>query len=200
MALEGDPYALPIGLIPGAGEALQRTLVKKLVLTALNARTPKSAFSSFREGFPTGHMAKGLRDADLQVVLSAFTKKHPHLADCLCADLGIRLMNLDAQIAAWVLRNFTRRGIPVLSVHDSFIVDYTHVGLLKRVMAVAARAVMGTALAMEAKGRGLDEMTGSSDMLLDFQWWRQTARCSGYLGRLSRWEERTGRAVIPFRL
>ena len=200
VAIDGDPYALPAGLIPGASDALQRNLVKKLVLTALNARTTKAAFSSFREGFPTGHVAKTLRDADLQVVLSAFTKKHPHLADCLCADRGIGLMNLDAQIAAWVLRSFTRRGIPVLSVHDSFIVDYTHVGLLRRVMAAAARAVVGKVLAMEAKGLGLDEMTGSSDVLLDFQWWRQTARCRGYLRRLSRWEKRTGRVVIPFRL
>ena len=88
----------------------------------------------------------------------------------------------------------------MLSVHDSFVVDYTHVGLLKRVMAVAARAVVGKALPMEAKGLGLDEMTGGSDVLLDFQTWRQTARCPGYLGRLTRWEERTRRVVIPFRL
>lgn len=198
--VEGDPYALPAGLIPDAGEALQRTLVKKLVLTALNARTTKAAFSSFRDGFPKGHMAKALTNADLQVVLSACTKKHPHLADCLCADLGIGLMNLDAQIASRVLRYFTRRGIPVLSVHDSFIVDYTHVGLLKRVMAVAARAVVSKALPMEAKGQGLDEIGDDPDVLLDFQTWRQTERCRGYLGRLSRWEERTGREVLPSKL
>lgn len=95
---------------------------------------------------------------------------------------------------------FTRRGIPVLSVHDSFIVPYTHVGLLKRVMTAAARAVVGKALAMESKWLGLDEMNGSSDVLLDFQTWRQTERCRGYLGRLTRWEERTGRVVIPFKL
>jgi len=67
-------------------------------------------------------------------------------------------------------------------------------------MNAAAMAVVGRVLAMEAKARGLDEMTGSSDVLLDFQWWRQTARCSGYLGRLVNWEERTGRVVIPSKL
>lgn len=46
VVLGGDPYQLPGGLIPGAPDALQRTIIKKLVLTALNARTRKAAFAS----------------------------------------------------------------------------------------------------------------------------------------------------------
>lgn len=122
------------------------------------------------------------------------------MSDGDCADGIHPLLNRDAQIAAWVLRSFTRRGIPVLSVHDSFIVPYTHVGLLRRVMAVAARAVVGKALAMESKWLGLDEMGEDPVVLLDFQTWFQTERCRGYLGRLSRWEKRTGRVVIPSNL
>ena len=65
VTIEGDPYDLPAGLVPGALPELQRILIKKLVLTALNAKSEHAAFASFREGFPTGHMAKGLTNKDL---------------------------------------------------------------------------------------------------------------------------------------
>ncbi len=198
VAIEGDPYELPAGQVPGAPPELQRAIIKKLVLTALNAGSERAAFASFREGFPTGHVAKGLTNTELGVLLVAFTTRHPHLTDCLCADQGIRLMNLDGQIAALVQRFFTRRDIPVLSVHDSFIIDYTHVGDLKAAMGLAARLVVGKALAIDANGFGLDEMTGERVVVLDYQSWRETPRGKGYLDRISGWEKRKGREVVHY--
>jgi hypothetical protein len=139
LSVESDPYALPEGLVAGAPLLLQRTIVKRLVLTALNARSNSAAYASFREGFPNGHMAKGMTNKELDVLLAAFTDQHPHLAEFLCADQGIRLLNTDGKIAEFVHRWFTRRSIPVLSVHDSFIIDYTHVDEQKRAMGVASQ-------------------------------------------------------------
>ena len=198
IVVEGDPYDLPQGLVPGAPAALQRSIVKKLVLTALNARTRNAAFASFREGYPKGHLAKGMTNKELDCLLVAFTEQHPHLTESLCADQGIRLMNIDSQIAEIVLRWFTRRGIPVLSVHDSFIIPYTHVAQLKRVMGLAAKRVVGRALAVDSSGLGLDEIGGNNDVRLDFQCWRQTPRGDGYLARLKGWEEKKGREVVPY--
>jgi hypothetical protein len=99
VVIEGDPYALDRNLIAGAPEELQRSMVKHLVLTALNARDRKSAFQSFRDGFSAQHVAKAMTNVELNVVLDAFVAKHPHLADMVCADQGIRLMNIDARIA-----------------------------------------------------------------------------------------------------
>ena len=107
-------------------------------------------------------------------------------------------MNIDGQIAEIVLRWFIRKGIPVLSVHDSFIVPYTHVAELKRVMGLAAKRVVGRALSVDASGPGLDEIGGGNDVRLDFQSWRQTPRGDGYLARLRGWEERRGREVVPY--
>lgn len=196
--VEGDPYALPEGLVPGAPQALQRKVIKKLILTALNAKSRKAAFSSFRESFQKGHMAKGLTNTELEGLLVAFTKRHPHLSDCLCADQGIRLMNVDSKIAETVLRYFTRRRIPVLSVHDSFVVPYTHAALMKRVMEIASRRAVNIKLGVEANGPGLDELEGDRDVQLDFQSWRQTPRSEGYLLRLKGWEKRKKREVIPY--
>jgi hypothetical protein len=183
--IEGDPYELPGNTLPGFGPGLQRNIVKKLILTALNAKNRKSAFSSFRDGFPTGHPAKNLTNANLSGLLEAFVTKHPQLEASVCADQGIRLMNVDAQIAERVINSLTNLGCPVLCIHDSFIVPYSRVRALKGLMNVASRSVLGAELAVEASGPGLDE---TADWPLhqqqDFITWRQTPRCEGYLHRL----------------
>lgn len=200
--VEGDPYALREGLVAGAPPSLQRQIVKKLVLTALNARTKTAAFGSFREGFPTGHMAKGLTNSSLDDLLAAFTERHPHLSEFLFADHGIRLMNIDSKIAEFVHRWFTKRGVPVLSIHDSFIIDYTRVEELKRVMGLATRVAVGLTLAIDAGGQGLDTITlaGQQDVVLDFQAWRETSRSVGYLERMKKWEDRKDKEEVSFSL
>lgn len=200
VTIEGDPYALDAGLIAGTPEDLQRSMVKQLVLTALNAKDRKSAFQSFRDGYPAGHIGKEMTNKELDTVLDGFVAKHPHLAELVCADQGIRLMNVDARIAEMVHLFFTRRGIPVLSVHDSFIIDYTHVKELKGAMRAASNAVVGRALELSQLGLGLDEMQaqGDDETTNDFVWWRQAPRCSGYLKRLSSWEDKVGRVIVPY--
>ncbi len=93
--------------------------------------------------------------------------------------------------------HFTAQGIPVLSVHDCFIIDYTRVTELKRVMQEASAAVSGRAMAVSASGPGLDEMDPA--VRLDFETWTQTSRSLGYLGKIKAWEARVGREVTPFR-
>jgi hypothetical protein len=109
-------------------------------------------------------------------------------------------MNTDGKIAEFVHRWFTRRSIPVLSVHDSFIIDYTHAEELKRVMGVASQWVVGRRLAVEANGAGLDSYSREREgaVMLDFQSWRETPRGEGYRNRLQRWEERKARKVVPY--
>jgi hypothetical protein len=201
VAIEGDPYALAPGLLPGAPEVLQRIMVKQLVLTALNARDRKSAFQSFRDGYPAGHLGKQMTNEELSSLLDAFVSKHPHLEGLVCADQGIRLMNVDARIAERVHRHFTVRGVPVLSVHDSFIIDYTRVLELKAVMSAAAHAVVGRALEVSQSSVGLDEFIQTNEnpeVVSDFIWWCQAPRSPGYWQRLTSWEARRGRIIVPY--
>jgi len=189
VVLEGDPYALPRGTVPGVPEALQRKLVKRLVLTALNARDRRSAFASFRDDWPQEHVGKTLINNALEQLMEAFLERLPHLRDAVFADQGIRLMNIDSQIIERVHRHFTEQGVPVLSVHDSCIVDYTRVGELKRIMADASEAVVGRPLPVSANGVGLDEI--EPDKVEDLKAWRdeRVIRCDGYRERLGEWEK-----------
>ena len=63
----------------------------------------------------------------------------------------------DSDITAYIHNHFTEKGIPVLSVHDSYIVDCNHVGELRQVMAYASEAVVGRPLNSSVNIPGREE-------------------------------------------
>lgn len=162
VVLEGDPYVLEDGLVEGLDAIRQRKLVKLLVLMALNAKSQRSTCSAFRDASPVGSSAKSMKNAELIRVLDAVVEKHPLLAADLCADRGIGLMNTDSRMAAHVLRVFTRLEIPVLCVHDSFIIDYSMARRLKLAMQSAAIGALGRQVALTNNYLGLDEVQVAS--------------------------------------
>ena len=60
--------------------------------------------------------------------------KHPHLNDDLCTDKGIGLMYEDSCMAEEIITHFVMRDIPILCIHDSFMVQQRYEAELKRVM------------------------------------------------------------------
>ena len=124
-------------------------IVKLLVLTAINAKTQKAAFSAFRYDCETGTPEKKLTNKELELYLAKFIKLHPYLEDKLCTDQGVRLMFLDSQITAKIINNFVKRKKPILSVHDSYIVQTTDVDQLRNEMKKASLDVVGTDLSVE---------------------------------------------------
>ncbi|MDF3905198.1 hypothetical protein, partial [Paracoccus sp. AS002] len=197
--LPPDPYELPPGQFPDTDPREQRGLVKQLVLTALNAKDTHSACLAFREGLEVGHPGKHLKNTTLQKTIDAFSEHVPALAGSLCSDVGIRLMFTDSQIMERVIDRCTFMGLPVLTVHDSAIVPYTHSRVLEATMIGAAVEVVGREIPVEAKALGLDTMQDRPvHVRQDFQMWRETDRCQEYLDRLREWEDTTGREVVPF--
>jgi len=61
-------------------------------------------------------------------VIDTFKKAHKPIAHYFCCDneIGLKIMNLDAQIALDIVDHFAKQGIPILAVHDSFIVQHKH--------------------------------------------------------------------------
>jgi len=121
-----------------------------------------------------------------------FVEKHPHLEDALCTDQGINLMNLDAQIAEIVIRYFTKRNVPILSVHDSFIISQDRVQELKGVLAFASRRVAGRSLPVEVKTiqQNEEQTLNSSDRSLEAK-----SKTERYLRRLRAWEKNKKKQV-----
>lgn len=147
--LKGDRYELGKILIDGATKDQQREWVKLLVLTALNAKTKKAAFSAFRKKCDPKSRGKRLKNNELEKLLDGFANKHPHLAADLCSDRGIHLMFLDSQIAAYIINKFTTIDVPILCIHDSFIVDTLHAHELQEAMSEASQMIVGFDLEAE---------------------------------------------------
>ena len=81
--------------------------------------------------------------------MDTFLKQHPYLEDGICSDQGIRLMNVDSNITNFIIKEFVKRQKPILSVHDSYIVDTRDVELLRDSMKEASLQVVGVDLAAE---------------------------------------------------
>ena len=56
-------------------------------------------------------------------MLDSIKAKHPMIADQIATGAGTVLMNLDGRIVEFVIKRFLTFNTPVLSVHDSFIVQ-----------------------------------------------------------------------------
>ena len=50
-------------------------------------------------------------------------------------------MYIDAQIAEYIINHFTGQGIPVLAIHDSFLIDQIIEGDLRSVMETACNTI-----------------------------------------------------------
>jgi len=193
-----DPYDISSQKIEAYPPELLRKLIKRLALTAINAKEKSSAYRAFRDGFSTAHVGKTLSNKKLDQLMAAFLEVNPALEAFLFSDQGIRLMYLDSQITSHVHNHFTKQGTPVLSIHDSYVIDHMRVAELRDVMAEASKAVVGQALPTSIKLPDMPEYSHVSDeQVQEHIENRQGIRCVGYMDRLFTYQERTGRGISP---
>ena len=133
-----DPYKVSSDVFPEVDRGTVRSWNKSLVLAAINAKDRKSAYGAFRKNAPTGSAEKRLKDLQLSRLLDAFIANNPHLTEFVCSDQGIKLMNKDSHIAADIIGTLTAKKIPVLTIHDSFIVERHHFAELRLAMIEAS--------------------------------------------------------------
>jgi hypothetical protein len=124
-----DSYTLP-EVTAGFSKEKQRDDVKLLVLTALNADSEKAAFKAFRDQRNKDQRAtepdQKIRytDALLKGWLEQYMELHRDIRSYLCSDKGVELMALDGNITTRIIKHFTDRHEPILTVHDSYIVRF----------------------------------------------------------------------------
>ncbi len=204
-AMTRDPYKTFDNNYSGMPPELLRKLTKKLALMAINAKDKSSAYRSFRNDFPTGHAGKAMTNDQLDGLLDAFVVRNPCLEAYLFDDQGIRLMRLDAKITEHVHSYFTQKGIPVLSVHDSYIIDVHYVDELRQFMAEASEQVVGRPLRCGVSIPHFGEFDDVPEKDIKEHIGRLTwavyggdeTACKGYMERMVAYDKRTGRSVSP---
>lgn len=144
-----DRYDLGEQIFPQFDLKEQRAIVKLLILTAINAKNRKATCLAFRKAQPKGSLPKKLKDVELLKLLDAFIDKNPHLEDDLCSDKGIELMFIDGQITERIIKAFVSCGKPILSIHDSYIVQTSDVDRLRDAMSQATLSIVGRDLGVD---------------------------------------------------
>jgi hypothetical protein len=130
---------------------------------AINAVSRKSAFSAFRSDNPKGDPLRKMTNAELSQLLDAFIAKHPKLEPFLCTGKGLELMYLDSRIAESVIEQLTDKSIPVLCIHDSFIVADKEKHELLRAMDRACNQVIGCNIKSDYTKDGLFDGFGGAN-------------------------------------
>lgn len=116
----GDPYELP-GREPSAR---LRRLLKIILLVAINADDMTKTLGGIR-----WHINQRLEEygwvreegIDIEELVDEFAERHQPIKEYFFSRMGVRLQNFDSRIAELVINELTARGIPCLTIHDSFI-------------------------------------------------------------------------------
>ena len=172
-----------------AGE--QRKVVKGIVLNAINAATVKKAFQAYQVDQPSKSKERKLKHKQLHLLLDAFKEKHPTLGDSLGTDKGVELMNVDGRITTKIINHFTKKNIPVLTIHDSYVIPDTHSGELRTIMNKAVTEELnGFKINLDQEGIGRDQIQAFMNMdranALDYNHNQRVTynRTEGYNNRL----------------
>jgi len=194
-----DPYELvPVDGIED--KSVARDVVKQLLLLALNASDETQLYKAFRSEFNydlLGEVNFSFKDKVLTKILNDIRLAHPKIADLICTGAGLELMYIDAQIVEYVIKEFIADDTPILTVHDSFVVQIGQEDRLHKAMNKAFKHITGLANIKEVKVKYNDnpvwsQMIGNRhlDRGYSLDVWRDTVyqppTCKGYKRRYER--------------
>ena len=200
-----DPYNFPI-LVPELTPQQQRPDIKLLALTALNADSRKAAFAAFRDqrnrdqrNTPKEDRVSYTDDL-LNQLLDTFLEGHEPIRHYLCTDKGVELMAIDGNITTKIIKHFTDQKIPILTVHDSYILSSEHERELMEVMKTVTAQELGLEKAQIKQDRisptMIQTFRNMDRTFDDYSYWKTLSesiiKTDGYLKRLDRFNRFKG--------
>ncbi len=136
-----DPY----GVV--TDDAALREVIKRLFMMVVNSESEVEAVRAGNKFLYENRMyfqrlaRRGLKVKD--DLIPMIKEAHRPIAHYFFTGTGLKAMHSESQIALEVISHFANDGVPVLSVHDSFIVQRQHRYSLRRVMSHAYRKHTG---------------------------------------------------------
>lgn len=110
----------------------KRAMVKTAILIAINCSSDKYYSQTVANALSSKKtFQKGI---NYKKIVEVFKQHHPSIAKYLFSGAGIKLQNIDSQIAEYIIMKMTNKKIPVLNIHDSFVVERKYQHELKKVM------------------------------------------------------------------
>lgn len=132
--LDEDPYSI----VDDRPEA--RTFLKAILLCMINAKDKITAEKAANNWLYENHNERdelrriGITSA--RPLMKKFMKAHKSIKHYFCSsrEIGLRIMNIDSRIALDIIDHFAKLNVPILAVHDSFIVQEKYRDELWQVM------------------------------------------------------------------
>jgi len=148
-----DPYD-----IDGIGTyGLNRQIVKIILLHIINAKSRKSAVKSITMTInfdTTLYEYVSHNKLDYLSFIDEILITHKSIKKYFFSGQGIKLQNLDAMMAEAVINHFTNIGIPILCIHDSFVIAADKTKDLELIMKDKFIKIIES-LGLESEGIGL---------------------------------------------
>ena len=126
--LEGDAYKLE-----GYSSEI-RAFLKTVMLIRINTESDEHAIRAIQGLINKREIEKPSEVNSLKKLIQTFMEKHGPIKDLFDNDTGLKLQRLDSDICEAVLMEFYEKDIPVLSVHDSFIIGKNYESELAQAM------------------------------------------------------------------
>ena len=115
-----------------------RNLYKLIALISINAGSQKAVYKAIRNKTKNSELKslfpEKITDDSIKFYYNIWLKAHSKIAEYFNSDIGVKLQYKDSLISSGVIKHFTRKGIPVLVIHDSFIVNDKYSAELVEVM------------------------------------------------------------------
>jgi hypothetical protein len=99
---------------------VERDVVKRAIMIMANSRHAKEARASLAASLAQGEDTP-LNWTEATRVMRAVTHHFPNLRQLWFSGIGLRMQRVDSDVCAAVQATMRRAGVPVLSVHDSFL-------------------------------------------------------------------------------
>jgi len=131
-----DPYR-----VPGVLTESDRNIAKKALNAMVNASSRKAAVGAVRRESQKWPLPKAYANAGQLV--SALVEMHKPIAHLFFTGEGLAAQRIESQIAERILLRLAEDGIPVLPVHDSFVIAERHAARLCAEMLEAFEAITG---------------------------------------------------------
>ena len=139
----GDPY--DVAKLDIDDLETKRKLIKTLFLTAINSKDEQSCFQAVKSELQMEIPYFKFTFENLHSILQQLKDNHSEIANDFCNGKGIGLLNLDSQIAEYIIEKFVAHDIPILCVHDSFIVSVKQDNFLRKTMVDAVENIISNA-------------------------------------------------------
>jgi len=116
LPLKEDPYSLK-----GYSSEI-RGFLKMVMLVLINTRDAEKTRSAIQGMINSKELYKPTEVTNLRKLIDSFIDKHSDIYHSFGNDTGKKLQRLDSDISESIQMHFCKKDIPVLSVHDSFII------------------------------------------------------------------------------